>query len=165
MQFNFTHAALALACASLVAQTPGPPKAVTHKESSMPHHASGSFDVKLAPLIGEPGSDPVPGRMSIHKQFHGELEATSQGQMLMVGTEVKGSAGYVAMEKVSGTLQGRQGTFALQHSGTMKRGDAALSCTVVPDSGWGGLAGIDGKLQIDIVDKQHHYTFDYTLPA
>jgi len=122
-------------------------------------HANGLFDVKLEPQAG----DPTVGRMSIDKQFHGDLEATSQGQMLAISTDVKGSAGYVAMERVTGTLQGRTGTFALQHSGTMTRGVPELLITVVPDSGTGQLVGLTGKLMINIVDGKHSYEFEYTL--
>jgi hypothetical protein len=103
--------------------------------------------------------------MSIDKQFHGDLEATSKGEMLAVTTDVKDSAGYVAMERVSGTLGGRSGTFALQHTGTMTRGAPALSVTVVPDSGTGELSGLAGTMTIDIVDGKHLYGFDYTIPA
>jgi hypothetical protein len=101
--------------------------------------------------------------MTIDKQFHGDLEAASKGQMLAVGTSVKGSAGYVAMEQVSGTLHGRSGTFALQHSGTMTRGAGQLTVTVVPDSGTEQLAGLSGRMTIEITDGKHLYTFDYTL--
>jgi hypothetical protein len=107
--------------------------------------------------------DPTVGRLAIDKQFLGDLQATSKGQMLAVGTDVKGSAGYVAMERVSGTLHGRQGTFALQHIGTMTRGTPALSVTVVPDSGTGQLVGLAGKLEIKIVDGRHSYNLEYTL--
>jgi hypothetical protein len=101
--------------------------------------------------------------MSIDKQFHGDLEATSKGQMLAISSDVKGSAGYVAMERVTGMLQGRTGTFALQHSGTMTRGVPQLIITVVPDSGTGELVGLSGKMTIDIVDGKHSYDFEYTL--
>jgi hypothetical protein len=104
------------------------------------------------------------GRMTIDKQFHGALEGTSKGEMLTAGTEVKGSAGYVAIEKVSGTLQGRSGTFVLQHSGTMTRGTPELTITVVPDSGTGQLVGLAGKMTIKITaDGKHSYEFEYTL--
>ena len=102
--------------------------------------------------------------MSLDKQFHGDLEASSKGEMLAVGTEVKDSAGYVAMERVSGTLGGRGGTFALQHSGIMTRGEPKLSVTVVPDSGTGQLIGVAGTMTITIVDGKHLYGFDYTIP-
>jgi Protein of unknown function (DUF3224) len=126
-------------------------------------HASGTFEVKLTPQADDQVGDPTVGRMSIEKLFQGDLEGTSKGQMLAVMTEVKGSAGYVAMERVSGTLGGRSGTFALQHSGTMTRGEAQLTVTVVPDSGTGQLAGLSGKMSINIADGQHSYEFDYTL--
>ena len=128
--------------------------------------ASGSFEVKLTP---QPAQDEVIGtilgRLAIDKQFHGELDATSRGEMLAAGTEVKGSAGYVAIERVTGTLQGRSGSFVLQHSGTMTRGDGKLNVTVVPDSGTGELKGLAGSMTIDIVDGQHLYRFQYTLDA
>ena len=101
--------------------------------------------------------------MSIDKQFHGDLEGTSQGQMLSAGTSTKGSAGYVAIERIAGTLHGRAGTFVLQHSGTMTRGAPELSVTVVPDSGTGQLVGLSGKLNIKIADGKHSYEFDYAL--
>jgi hypothetical protein len=132
----------------------------------MTMHASGTFEVKLNVQKADntAAESAKLGRMSIEKQFHGDLEGTSAGEMLSVGTEVKGSAGYVAMERVSGTLHGRVGTFALQHSGTMTRGEPQLSVTVVPDSGTGDLVGIVGKMAIKIVEKKHFYEFDYILP-
>jgi Protein of unknown function (DUF3224) len=130
------------------------------------HRASGAFDVKMSPLGADAGvGDPTVGRMSLEKQFHGDLEATSKGQMLAVGTDVKASAGYVAMERVVGTLHGRAGTFALQHSGTMTRGVPDLRITVVPDSGTGELTGLAGTLTITVVDKKHFYEFEYTMSA
>ncbi len=127
-------------------------------------HAIGTFEVKIVPLgSGDKAPDATLGRMSIDKQFHGDLEATSYGQMLTGGTSVKGSAGYVAMELVTGTLSGRSGTFILQHTGTMTRGVPQLSVTVVPDSGTGQLAGIAGAMRIDIADGKHSYDFAYTM--
>jgi hypothetical protein len=123
-------------------------------------HASGAFEVKLTP---QTQNDAAVGRMSIEKQFHGDLEATSRGEMLAVSTAVKGSAGYVAMEQVTGALQGRSGTFALQHTGTMTRGTPGLSITVVPDSGTGQLVGLSGRMAIQIADGKHSYDFEYTL--
>lgn len=132
----------------------------------MTMHASGTFDVKLNVQKADSSAAESAklGRMSIEKQFQGELTGTSAGEMLSVGTEVKGSAGYVAMERVSGTLHGRAGTFALQHSGTMTRGEPQLSVTVVPDSGTGELVGIAGQMSIKIIDRKHFYEFEYTLP-
>jgi len=126
-------------------------------------HATGSFDVKIAPLSAYNADDSSLARMSIDKQFHGALDATSKGEMLSAGSPVKGSAGYVAIEKVSGSLSGRAGTFVLQHSATMNRGTPQLSITVVPDSGTGDLTGISGTMMIDINSGKHSYTFDYTL--
>jgi hypothetical protein len=103
--------------------------------------------------------------MSIDKQFHGDLEAVSKGEMLSAGTSVKGSAGYVAMERVTGTLQGRSGTFVLQHNATMTRGAPHLQIIVVPDSGTSELEGLGGTMAINIVDGKHSYLFEYTLPG
>src|SRR4051812_10747389 len=107
-------------------------------------HATGTFEVKLTPQSADSAEEGAVGRLLIDKQFHGDLEATSKGQMLTAMTTVKASAGYVAMERVSGTLQGRRGTFALQHSGTMMRGTPQLTVSVVPDSGTEELTGIAG---------------------
>jgi hypothetical protein len=127
-------------------------------------HATGPFDVKLAPQPAEPeaGGDAF-SRLLIDKQYHGDLEATSKGTMLAAGTSVKGSAGYVALEIVTGTLKGHAGTFVLQHTGTMTRGAPQLSVTVVPDSGTGQLVGLTGKMNIIIADGKHSYDFEYTL--
>jgi hypothetical protein len=130
----------------------------------MTKHASGTFEVKLNPQTRDDNvGDPTVGRMSIDKQFRGDLEATSRGEMLAARTETEGSAGYVALERVAGALDGRAGTFALQHSGTMTRGVPQLLITVVPDSGTGQLTGLAGQMKIDIVDGKHSYAFDYTL--
>ena len=102
--------------------------------------------------------------MSIDKQFHGDLEATSKGEMMTAATAVKGSAGYVAMEQVTGKLNGRSGSFILQHSATMNRGVPQLSITVVPDSGTDQLVGLTGTMNIIITDGKHSYDFEYTLP-
>ncbi len=128
------------------------------------NHASGTFEVKLVPQTDDKSGDAKLGRMTIDKQFHGDLEGTSKGQMLTGMTDVKGSAGYVAIEKVSGTLKGRAGTFMLQHTGTMNRGVPLLTITVVPDSGTGQLAGITGNFKVIIADGKHSYEFEYTLP-
>jgi hypothetical protein len=125
--------------------------------------ASGEFVVKMMPQPADESTGTAVGRMTIDKQFHGELEGTSKGQMLAVSTAVQGSAGYVAMEQVEATLHGRRGTFALQHSGTMSRGEPLLSVTVVPDSGTGELAGLSGRMTIEIADGKHSYEFEYTL--
>jgi len=103
--------------------------------------------------------------MLINKQFHGDLDASSIGEMLSVNTEVKGSAGYVALERVNGKLHGRSGSFALQHSGIMARGMPQLSVTVVPDSGTNELAGISGSMAINIADGKHSYVFNYAFSS
>ncbi len=121
----------------------------------MPTRASGHFDVKLTP---QSSGDESIGRLMLDKQFHGDLTATSKGEMLAAGTAVKGSAGYVALEKITGTLNGRSGSFVLQHSGTMTRGEGKLTVTAVPDSGTGGMT-------IDISDGKHLYEFNYELPG
>ena len=131
----------------------------------MTTRASGTFEVRLSPQVdGEEGGASV-GRMLIDKRFTGDLEATSKGQMLAVRTPTEGSAGYVAMELVMGKLQGRAGTFVLQHTGTMERGAQQLSITVVPDSGTGELVGLAGRMEIDFSGGGHAYHFDYTLGA
>jgi len=127
--------------------------------------ATGTFEVKITPQPETPGdaTHGVSGRMSIDKQFHGDLEAVSKGTMLTAMTAMKGSAGYVAIEHVTGTLAGRTGTFALQHSGTMTRGVPELSVTVVPDSGTEELVGLAGKMTITIEGGKHSYEFEYAL--
>ena len=122
--------------------------------------ATGTFEVKIKPQTDE---DPSVGRMTLDKQFHGDLEASSKGQMLAVQGEVKGSAGYVAIERVNGTLAGKTGSFALQHTGTMNRGVPAQSVTVIPDSGTAELAGLSGKMTIKIADGKHSYELEYEL--
>lgn len=127
----------------------------------MNYRASGTFDVKLTPV--NVGGEPI-GRMQIDKRFRGGLEAKSLGQMLSVTTSVQGSAAYVAMERVEGALDGREGSFVLHHTGVMDRGKAALSVLVVPDSGTGSLAGLTGSMTIRIESGNHLYEFEYALP-
>ena len=132
----------------------------------MTTQARGTFDVKLNKVPGHDSKDGSPlARMSINKKFNGDLDATSIGEMLAAGTSVKGSAGYVAMERVTGTLNGRVGEFVFQHSATMNRGAPTLSVSVVPDSGTGQLVGLAGTLNIIIANGQHSYEFDYAVPA
>jgi len=126
-------------------------------------HARGPFDVKMTP---HPGLEPPLAQMSLEKRYRGDLEAEGRGVMLSAGTDVAGSAGYVAIERVTGMLGGRSGGFVLQHTGTMNRGEPSLSITVVPDSGTGELAGLSGRLGIDIREGgAHFYDFDYALPG
>ena len=130
----------------------------------MTYHATGPFEVKLAPQ-DDKSEDPLLARLTLDKHFHGDLEATSKGQMLTAATNVQGSAAYVAIERITGTLHGRTGSFVLQHNGTLTRGAPHQNITVVPDSGTGQLAGIAGTMTINIADGKHSYDFEYTLPA
>jgi len=129
----------------------------------MSNRAVGTFEVKLNPQ--DEGAEAAVGRMTIDKQFQGDLVGTSKGQMLMAGSEsVKSSAGYVAIEKVTGTLNGRSGTFYLQHNGTMNRGAGELTITVIPDTGTDQLTDLRGKMNIIIEGGKHSYEFHYELP-
>ena len=141
------------------------PAATVAQEAKLSRIAKGEFTVTLKPLEFE-GVDAAAklGRMSIDKRIAGDLVATTQGQMLTTTTDVQGSAVYVAVERVTGTLDGRQGSFALHHRGVMDRGQASLSVSVVPDSGTGELAGIAGDFRIILEGGRHVYEFDYTLP-
>jgi hypothetical protein len=128
----------------------------------MTRQAKGEFEVSIVPQTDRE----VKGlnRMTIDKQFRGDLDAVTQGQMLSARTDIPESAGYVAMERVEGKLHGREGSFVLQHTGTMSRGKPSLLVTVVPDSGTGELSGLTGTLSINIVDRKHYYEFTYELP-
>ncbi len=140
------------------------PKTIA-KRNAVSHHASGTFEVRLSPqTLAHVDADPGLGRMAIDKTFSGDLLGTSQGEMLTAGTAVKGSAAYVAIERVSAKLHGRRGTFELQHFGIMNRGAPQLTVSVVPDSGTDDLAGLTGTLDIKIADGQHFYELDYALP-
>jgi Protein of unknown function (DUF3224) len=158
---------LALCLSAAASAMAGAEQAVIHtlKGSAMSSRASGTFEVQIKPL---PNDEKVPGltvgRMGFDKEWKGDLAGTSKGEMMTVGTSVDGSAGYVAVEQMTGTLKGRSGSFALLHHGTMKGGDFSLTITVVPDSGTGQLVGLSGKLAIIITDGKHSYDFDYTLP-
>jgi Protein of unknown function (DUF3224) len=130
----------------------------------MTQQAAGTFEVSMKPLSSPedpPGA--FPGRMLLDKQFSGDLVAVGHGQMLTAMTPTQGSAAYVAIERVTGTLHGRAGSFVLQHSGTMNRGAQQLSVMVVPDSGTDALAGISGQLTIRIADGKHFYALEYSL--
>ena len=128
----------------------------------MTNRASGTFEVKMSPQ--DQGADMPVGRMMIDKQFQGDLVGASKGQMLMASSDsVKNSAGYVAIEKVTGTLNGRRGSFYLQHNGVMTRGVGELTITVIPDSGTDQLVGLRGKMNIIIAEGKHSYEFEYML--
>ena len=132
----------------------------------MAQTARGEFVVSLKPLAFE-GADPEfkLGRMSIDKEISGDLTASTTGEMLTAMTSVSGSAGYVAIERVAGVLDGKQGTFVLQHTGTMNRGAPSLAVTVVPDSGTEELVGLEGEFKINIEEGRHSYEFTYRLPT
>lgn len=149
--------ALVLGTASTAGAQTAPQPA---QETVVTTRAAGPFEVRMAPLET---AAPV-GRMSLDKTYHGDLEGTAQGEFLAAMTPVEGSAGYVAIERVTGTLHGRSGTFMLQHSGTMARGAQSLSITVVPDSGTGDLTGLAGTMRIIQEGGKHAYELDYTLP-
>ncbi len=143
-------------------QTPATPA----KGTPVTSRAVGSFEVKLVQESqGEKAEGPALARFSFDKQFHGDLEASGKGEMLAAGPDAKGSGAYVAIERVTGTLGGRAGSFVLQHSGTLTRGATELSITVVPDSGTGQLEGLTGKLIVIINNGKHTYEFNYSLPT
>ena len=130
----------------------------------MTTHAKGTFEVELNPQGPQDKAEGATlARISIDKKFHGDLEAVGKGEMLSAMTDVMGSAGYVAIERVTGTLHGRTGAFVLQHTGTMTRGAQQLVVSVVPDSATGQLAGLTGTMTIEIVDGGHFYGFTYAL--
>ena len=130
----------------------------------MAQQVKGEFEVRHSPQPPCDMGDGIEARHSrFDKHFLGDLDGTSVAHMLAIGTDVPGSAAYVAIERIAATLMGRKGTFFLQHRGTMTRGAPSLLLTVVPDSATGELAGLTGSMAIDIVDGKHFYTFDYTL--
>ena len=129
----------------------------------MTERATGTFEVELTPQpLADGEADAALGRLAIAKQFYGDLTGTSRGEMLSVKTHLPDSAGYVATEKVTGTLHGRRGTFVLQHSATVNRGEHQLTIAVVPDSGTGELAGLSGLMTI-LIDAGHRYVLEYAL--
>lgn len=137
---------------------------INHQEGE-PVKITGKFEVSLSPLdFSVAGIEGIHlGRISINKTFAGDLDAVSKGEMLSTSTPVEGSAGYVAIEQVSGTLAGKKGSFVLQHFGTLNRGKDRLILEVVPDSGTGELSGLSGKMAIIIEDGKHYYEFEYEL--
>jgi hypothetical protein len=146
-------------------QTQLAPSSAITQGPFMTMRARGTFEVKLTSQEPGDAADSALQRLAIAKQLHGDLKGSSRGQMLTAMTPVEGSAGYVAIERVSGTLHDRAGTFVLQHSGTMARGQQQLAIGVVPDSGTGELEGLVGRMIISIADGRHSYEFEYTLPA
>ena len=138
----------------------------TAKDVPMSLHAEGTFEVKNTPLGADDAlNGTAVGRFGLDKQFHGDLEGTSKGEMLGAGNPATGTAGYVAIEQVTGALNGRSGSFALQHLGTMEENKFDLLVKVVPGSGTGELTGIAGTMTIAPANGKHSWKFDYTLPA
>jgi hypothetical protein len=154
--FGLTLAGLAV-CARVNVRASEP----TQKEATMT--ARGTFDVKVTQQPQDDGAGGPFSRLFLDKQFHGDLKAASKGQMLAAGTAVEGSGGYVALELVTGILNGKRGSFILQHKGTMRKGVYVMHVTVVPDSGTDELVGIDGAMTIIIQGGKHSYEFEYTL--
>lgn len=151
-------------CLLANSQTKSPDQKINQKETVVSKHAKGTFEVKVTPQPAEANvGDPTIGRLSLDKQFSGDLIGNSKGQMLGISTAIKDSAGYVAAERFTGTLDGKKGSFSLQHSGTMRKGKFELNVTVVPDSGTDELVGLSGKMTIKIVDGKHFYEFEYTI--
>jgi hypothetical protein len=135
------------------------------KEPAMTGHATGTYEARMAPvMVGNKPSDPSLEHLVMSRAFRGGLEGNSSGAMLTAATSVKDSAAFVAIEKVEGTLDGRMGSFILQHAATMSRGGATMAIMVVPDSGTGALAGLTGQMWISIEDGVHSYDFKYILP-
>lgn len=131
----------------------------------MTQHASGTFDITMTPASPPKHEGrTATGRMLLDKQYSGDLVATGKGQMLTAVTDTQGAAAYVAIERVKGTLNGKKGSFVIQHAGTMRGGAQHLSISVVPDSGTEELTGITGTLALKMVERSHTYAFDYVLP-
>jgi hypothetical protein len=139
-----------------------PPESNRPQGKKYMDEVSGEFEVKVVPV--ETG-DAKMGMMMLDKQYHGDLNGTAKGRMLTGMTDVKGSAAYVAIERVTGKLKGAEGTFLLHHTGVMLKGTPSLTIRVVPDSGTGELAGIDGEMHIKIADGKHFYRLEYTIPT
>lgn len=160
MQAKLSRFAMALAIIVMLALVNHIEATTLNERNGVMYTVTGKFEVKM-----QPQTDPEfsVGRMTIDKTYSGDLEATGQGQMLSHMTDVKGSAGYVAIEHIKGTLKGKSGGFVVQHSGQMKRGEQSLTVSIIADSGTDELNSIAGEMQIDITDGQHFYTLNYTL--
>lgn len=149
-----------------VADAQAPAKQSKKTEKIVTQKAEGTFEVKVTPLAGEANiGDPLISRLSLEKQFAGAMTGTSKGQMFGIDTGIKDSGGYVAAERFVGTLDGKKGSFSLQHSGTMQGGKFELNIILVPDSGTEELTGISGKMKIKIDGGKHFYELEYTLLA
>ena len=147
------------------AQSTAPRSAGIHQERVVTTVARGTFDVTMKPLPSDEIAEAAAlGRMSIQKQLHGDITGSSKGQMLMTSSAVAGSASYVALERVTGTVHGKRGSFSLQHSAWMAGGQQGMTITVVPDSGTEELVGLKGTFLIIVADGKHSYEFEYSLP-
>jgi len=153
---------LRLATTALALALLAPLSLAQQKETPMTHHARGTFTVNVKPLTPPPAEGL--GRFSIDKEIHGDLEATTKGEMFSAGDPKQGAAGYVAIEVVTGTLAGKHGSFALQHTATMDKSGLKMTVIVVPGSGAGELKGIEGTFTIQIENGQHSYDLEYSLP-
>jgi len=155
--------ALAVLALILVA---GPARSAESGEEGAMRHATGTFEVQITPRrLDGPAREDTLGRFDLDKVYHGGLDGTGKGQMLTAGSPEHGSAGYVALERFVGRLDGREGAFTLMHRGTMSPAGQTLEVTVVPGSGDGELAGISGTLEIRIEGRDHFYDLGYELPA
>jgi hypothetical protein len=160
MRFRLLAMLIVLFACRAVAQTDAQTQ---QKEIPMMHHARGTFTVNIQPLTPAPAEGL--SRFSIDKQIHGDLEGTTKGEMFSGGDPKQGAAGYVAIEVVTGTLQGKHGSFALQQMATMDSNGSKITITIVPGSGTGELKGIAGTFTIQIAEGRHSYELEYTLPA
>ncbi len=152
--------------AACLAHAQAPTSKMQRKDPTMTRHAEGTFDVKTTPIAADDATmGTLIGRYALVKQYHGDLEATAKGEMLGAGEPSSGNAGYVAIEQVTGSLNGRAGSFALQHIGAMQGGSYKLSVAVVPGSGTAQLTGLAGTLTITVANGKHSYSLEYTLPA
>lgn len=150
-----------LRSARISSKQPVDDKTANEKEATL--IAQGTFEVKTIPQPQDDSAAGPFGRLFLDKQFAGDLEAAGKGQMLGAFTATQGSGAYVALEQVTGTLNGKRGSFMLQHRGTMKGSDYRMDVTVVPDSGTDDLTGIEGSMKIIIEEKQHRYDFEYQI--
>jgi hypothetical protein len=156
-------AAVVIGAATCAANAASAPAGL--KDNPMREHITGRFDVKLIPQENRDDPSGV-AHLLLDKTFHGALEATSRGHMLALRTANGTSGGYVAMEKVSGTLQGRSGTFHLQHYGLATRGVNTLTLQVVPDSGTADLEGLTGTMTIEVKEGgEHFYVFEFEVES
>ena len=160
------HPIIATICLAVLSgcATPAPFAPADQKASPMTMHARGTFDVRMAPLPQDAPAGSTHGRMSLDKTYAGDLVGTGKGEMIAIRPNDEGSGVYLAIERVSGALNGRAGAFSLAHRGVMTRGAQDLRITIVPGSGDGALVGIAGELKLDIRDGQHFYDIAYTLP-